>query len=550
MSLLQLSRPSSARANSNRADGKYVWRVLLCRLNRITRELLSQTIRQGDFSTAQSYNYDSLNRLTTVLEQSSAVSQPSCVSDNSTPCQQFGYDRWGNRWVSASAHVPATVFEPTGSSNFTETNRLNLNGSTFDNAGSLKTIGGYSWAYDAEGRLVSSEFTANGITSSQSFVYDGEGRRVKKGATVYVYDALGQLAAEYNGVSNGSGVQYLTADHLGSTRLVVDGTTGLAVRRMDYLPFGMSLTAGYGSRQTTHGFETSEATASLAQRFTGKERDAETNLDYFGARYFSAPQGRFTSADPSGLYFANPTNPQSLNLYSYARNNPLKFTDPTGMYCYYGDDSYESNQDSSNYDFRSSKSSCEASGGQWTNDAATHQIKGGDWVDNDGRPEEYLFDAGVTTGPNQSAVTYGLGAGVDMITTVSYAMADIPIAISNSMTGMVTGSSGSTPYFRLFGGHWCGPGGGGSSIGGIDAACQAHDACYETAGLDASINTSSVSLTPAQAQAAQACNQALYDAARSHPGAPGSSLIQLWLVHGEQTPFGAVLAARTAAKPW
>jgi len=297
--------------------------------------VLSQTIRQGDFSTAQSYNYDSLNRLTTVLEQSSAVSQPSCVSDNSTPCQQFGYDRWGNRWVSASAHVPATVFEPTGSSNFTETNRLNLNGSTFDNAGNLKTIGGYSWAYDAEGRLVSSEFTANGITSSQSFVYDGEGRRVKKGATVYVYDALGQLAAEYNGVSNGSEVQYLTADHLGSTRLVVDGTTGLAVRRMDYLPFGMSLTAGYGSRQTTHGFETSEDTASLAQRFTGKERDAETGLDYFGARYFSGAQGRFTSADPVSL--GKPPDalilmPQRWNAYAYALNNPLANIDRDGRF--------------------------------------------------------------------------------------------------------------------------------------------------------------------------------------------------------------------------
>jgi RHS repeat-associated protein len=54
----------------------------------------------------------------------------------------------------------------------------------------------------------------------------------------------------------------------------------------------------------------------------------ETGLDYFGARYFSAAQGRFTSPDPvAGSIF----NPQSLNLYAYAWNNPLRFTDPTGM---------------------------------------------------------------------------------------------------------------------------------------------------------------------------------------------------------------------------
>ena len=65
-----------------------------------------------------------------------------------------------------------------------------------------------------------------------------------------------------------------------------------------------------------------------AERFTSKERDAESGLDYFGARYFSSAQGRFTSPDPLGGALANP---QSLNLYVYALNNPLKFVDPTGM---------------------------------------------------------------------------------------------------------------------------------------------------------------------------------------------------------------------------
>ncbi|WP_228486487.1 RHS repeat-associated core domain-containing protein [Paludibaculum fermentans] len=64
---------------------------------------------------------------------------------------------------------------------------------------------------------------------------------------------------------------------------------------------------------------------------TGKERDAETGLDYFGARYFSGAQGRFTSPDPI-MASAKVSNPQSWNRYSYAFNNPLRFTDPTGMY--------------------------------------------------------------------------------------------------------------------------------------------------------------------------------------------------------------------------
>lgn len=62
---------------------------------------------------------------------------------------------------------------------------------------------------------------------------------------------------------------------------------------------------------------------------TFTERHAETGLDYFGARYFSGAQGRFTSPDN----FLNDTtalDPQSWNLYAYARNNPLRYVDPNG----------------------------------------------------------------------------------------------------------------------------------------------------------------------------------------------------------------------------
>jgi RHS repeat-associated protein len=68
--------------------------------------------------------------------------------------------------------------------------------------------------------------------------------------------------------------------------------------------------------------------------FTGKERDVESNLDNFDARYYSSGMGRFTSADwsesPEPVPYATLTNPQTLNLYSYVKNNPLRDTDPTG----------------------------------------------------------------------------------------------------------------------------------------------------------------------------------------------------------------------------
>jgi RHS repeat-associated protein len=64
-------------------------------------------------------------------------------------------------------------------------------------------------------------------------------------------------------------------------------------------------------------------------RCTGKERDAETGLDFFGARYFSGPQGRFTSPDKPFADQKIP-DPQSWNLYAYVRNNPLKYVDEQG----------------------------------------------------------------------------------------------------------------------------------------------------------------------------------------------------------------------------
>jgi len=90
---------------------------------------------------------------------------------------------------------------------------------------------------------------------------------------------------------------------------------------MDYMPFGEQIAGGSG---TNH-------------KFTGKERDSESGLDNFGARYFGSSFGRFMRPDPSsvGGDIVDSESPQSWNMYSYVANNPLSATDPDGLDCIY-----------------------------------------------------------------------------------------------------------------------------------------------------------------------------------------------------------------------
>jgi RHS repeat-associated protein len=124
-------------------------------------------------------------------------------------------------------------------------------------------------------------------------------------------------------------MEFYHYDALGSVRLVVsfphDADT-YTVSRHDYLPFGEEIQPGTFGRTTDLGYGIADTTP---QRFTGKERDPESNLDYFGARYYSAPQGRFISPDAP---FADQHvgDPQSWNLYAYVRNRPLIHIDADG----------------------------------------------------------------------------------------------------------------------------------------------------------------------------------------------------------------------------
>lgn len=115
--------------------------------------------------------------------------------------------------------------------------------------------------------------------------------------------------------------QFYHLDVLGSVRAVT-GADGAVLRRHDYAPFGEEL--------HTEEAEPGLPYVAKQQRFTGKERDGESGLDYFAARHLSAGWGRFTTADPVMNTEVASNDPQRWNRYAYALNNPLTVVDPDG----------------------------------------------------------------------------------------------------------------------------------------------------------------------------------------------------------------------------
>jgi len=107
---------------------------------------------------------------------------------------------------------------------------------------------------------------------------------------------------------------------LGTSRVILPSTAGSPCYDADFYPFG-------GERDYT-------VTCSQNYKFAGKERDSESGLDMFGARYYGSSLGRFMTPDwaakPITVPYANFGNPQSLNLYSYVTNNPLTLLDDDG----------------------------------------------------------------------------------------------------------------------------------------------------------------------------------------------------------------------------
>jgi RHS repeat-associated protein len=180
------------------------------------------------------------------------------------------------------------------------------------------------------------------LTAGVTYTYDGDGKRVQKSnGKLYWYgmgsDPLDET--DLGGNTNNSSfneytffdgkriarrdstnaVNYYFADHLGTARIVAN-SSGTPVDDSDFYPFG-------GERPIL-------SSSGNSYKFTAKERDSESGLDNFGARYDASSLGRFMSPDPANVG-ATYLSPQTWNAYSYVANNPLNAVDPTGLDCIY-----------------------------------------------------------------------------------------------------------------------------------------------------------------------------------------------------------------------
>jgi len=115
----------------------------------------------------------------------------------------------------------------------------------------------------------------------------------------------------------GDNIYYFFSDQIGSTRVMAN-SSGTVCFDADYAPYGQQMNVYTSACPTSY-------------QFAGKERDPESGNDFSLARYFASNQGRFTSPDPSGIFLGDLSDPQQLNLYSYARNNPINLVDSTGL---------------------------------------------------------------------------------------------------------------------------------------------------------------------------------------------------------------------------
>lgn len=203
---------------------------------------------------------------------------------------------------------------------------------------------GQRFRYDTEGRQ-KEFFSANNQTSTPdaTYQYDGEGKRVRKvtasESTTFVYDGSGQLIEEWSNqtfstsyvyaggrmltTETALGISYLTQDHLGSPRVVTNGS-GTVTSRRDYSAFGEEIFTQ--QRAAGLGYQPDN----IRQDYTGYQKDEESGLEFAQARYYNPLHGRFTSPDPLTAS-ASIRNPQTFNRYSYVLNSPYKFVDPLGL---------------------------------------------------------------------------------------------------------------------------------------------------------------------------------------------------------------------------
>jgi RHS repeat-associated protein len=333
---------------ANLLDLGYTYGTTANNGNVLTQTITVPTVGANTgFTAVQTYNYDPVNRLKDATE----MITPHGGSQTQSWKQVFSFDRYGNRnFVTGSGQTTTLGSCPTAVCNPSidpSNNRLTAStyGYNFDSAGNTtRDASDRKFTYDGENKQTKVESLTTGTNSVTGTVgeyfYDGDGKRVKKyvpkpdpepdEVTIFVYDAAGKLIEEFSSdvaSSTEAQVAYVTHDSLGSRRINTD-ENGAVTSRLDYYPFGEEI-PGDGISARAAGLEYQND--SIRRRFSGKERDDETSLDYFLARYYSPVLGRFASADPILVSTKQVIHPQTWNLYNYVNNNPLAYVDPTGM---------------------------------------------------------------------------------------------------------------------------------------------------------------------------------------------------------------------------
>jgi len=283
-----------------------------------------QVIDNVDSTRSVAYKYDLLNRL----------QQANTLNTSGANCwgETYSIDAWANLYNVSGVSGMGTCTSESLNATATTQNQLSGVGMTYDAAGNvtkdnlgntptydqesrIATVGGYTYYYDADGSR-----TEKAAGSTGTMYWPGPG-----GETITETDLTGAINEEYiffNGqrlarVDRPSGtVHYYLPDRLGSTSKIVS-SGGAMQEQYYYYPYG--------------GLQSQTGSDSNHYKFTGKERDNESGLDYFGARYDSSSLGRFMTPDTMGGHLENP---QSLNKYAYVLNNPTSLTDPTGLDSY------------------------------------------------------------------------------------------------------------------------------------------------------------------------------------------------------------------------
>ena len=151
-------------------------------------------------------------------------------------------------------------------------------------------------------------------------------------------------------------------------------------------------------------------------RYTGKERDTESGLDYFGARYYGSSMGRFMSPDLGNISaIFHMDDPQSWNGYSYAHNNPLTFTDPTGdAYTVCHANGQNCTQGISDQTFDSEKAQDIQNGERFDNGQIYHTDANGNRV-NDGTYQQTDIDVPGDPASNRQAASMIGNGGMGMV---------------------------------------------------------------------------------------------------------------------------------------